>query len=57
MTVQTHIASLEEKHADLEKKLRHVMTSPSSNDEEISELKRRKLQLKDEMKRMQTASN
>ncbi|WP_174802345.1 YdcH family protein [Martelella limonii] len=56
MTVQTHLAALEEKHSELEKKLHAVMTSPSSHDEEIASIKRRKLQLKDEMERLQHAA-
>ncbi|TNB49532.1 DUF465 domain-containing protein [Martelella lutilitoris] len=57
MTVQTHLAALEEKHSALEKKLQSVMSSPSSHDEEINELKRKKLQLKDEIERLQHSAN
>ena len=56
MTVQTHLAALEEKHSELEKKLHHVMSSPSSHDEEIAAIKRQKLSLKDEMERLQQAT-
>ncbi|MGV0877413.1 DUF465 domain-containing protein [Martelella sp. FLE1502] len=52
MTVQTHLAALEEKHSELEKKLHDVMASPSSPDQEIASIKRRKLHLKDEIERL-----
>lgn len=57
MTVQTHLAALEEKHSELEKKLHSVMTSPSSHDQEIASIKRQKLQLKDEMERLSQATS
>ncbi|MET3598454.1 YdcH family protein [Martelella mangrovi] len=57
MTVQTHLAALEEKHSALEKELQNVISSPSSQDEEIAELKRKKLVLKDEIERLQQSVN
>jgi hypothetical protein len=52
MTIQAHIASLEKKHGDLEEELQSILLSPSSDDKEIVELKRRKLRLKDELQRL-----
>ncbi|MBD9387096.1 DUF465 domain-containing protein [Rhizobium sp. CG4] len=52
MTIQAHIASLEKKHGALEDELESILASPSSNDHEISELKRRKLRLKDELQKL-----
>ena len=52
MTVQTHLAALEEKHSELEKKLHTILASPSSRDQEIASIKRKKLHLKDEMERL-----
>jgi hypothetical protein len=52
MTIQAHIASLEKKHGDLEEELQTILSSPSSDDQEIAELKRRKLRLKDEVERL-----
>jgi hypothetical protein len=49
-----HVASLERKHADLERQLDSVLASPSSGDREIAELKRRKLRLKDEIERLRS---
>lgn len=54
MTVQAHIASLEKKHGDLEEELQSVLASPSADDREIAELKRRKLRIKDEVERLKT---
>jgi len=54
MTVQAHIASLEKKHGDLEEELQCVLASPSADDREIAELKRRKLRIKDEVERLKT---
>lgn len=56
MTVQTHIAALEEKHSEVDKKLNDAIASPSSHDEEIVKLKRKKLYLKDEMERLQQSA-
>ncbi|WJH40760.1 DUF465 domain-containing protein [Aliirhizobium terrae] len=52
MTIQAHIASLEKKHGDLEEELQTILSSPSADDREIAEVKRRKLRLKDEMQRL-----
>lgn len=52
MTVQAHIASLEKKHGALEDELQSVLASPSTDDQEIVELKRRKLRIKDELERL-----
>lgn len=57
MTVQTHLTALEAKHSELEKKLQTAMTSPSSDDAEIADIKRRKLLLKDQMERLQQTAN
>ncbi len=52
MTVQAHIESLEKKHGALEEELQTIIASPSSNDLEIVELKRRKLRLKDQLEQL-----
>jgi len=56
MTVQAHIASLEKKHGDLEDELQAILASPSSDDREIAELKRRKLRIKDQMQRLKAST-
>ncbi|MBP2550089.1 hypothetical protein J2858_003022 [Neorhizobium galegae] len=54
MTIQAHIASLEKKHGALEEELQAVLASPSSDDKDIADLKRRKLRIKDQMERLRT---
>jgi hypothetical protein len=56
MTIQAHIASLEQKHGALEDELQTVLSSPSSNDREIVDIKRRKLRLKDELERLKSST-
>lgn len=56
MTIQAHIASLEKKHGALEEELETVLASPSSDDKQIADLKRKKLRLKDEMQRLQAST-
>ncbi|ACM37646.1 MULTISPECIES: YdcH family protein [Rhizobium/Agrobacterium group] len=54
MTIQAHIESLAKKHGVLEEKLHAALSSPSTDDKEILELKRLKLRLKDEMERLKS---
>lgn len=56
MALQAHIASLEQKHGALEEELENVLASPSSDDQEIADIKRRKLRLKDEVERLKAAT-
>jgi hypothetical protein len=53
MTIQAHIAELERRHHALEKELVEALKHKSTDDLEIVELKRQKLQLKDEIERLQ----
>jgi len=52
MPVQSHLVELERKHHALERELLEALAHPSSDDLEIAEIKRRKLQLKDEIARL-----
>ena len=52
MTMQAHLAELERKHQPLEAEIAEAMNHPSSDDLKIVELKRRKLQVKDEIQRI-----
>ena len=57
MSIQAHLAELERKHQALESELADALAHPSVDDMTIAELKRRKLQVKDEIARLrQTAS-
>ncbi len=52
MTIQTHLAELEQRHRALEDEIADAMTHPSADRLKIVELKRRKLQVKDEIARL-----
>jgi hypothetical protein len=52
MAIQQHLAELERKHQALEDELAEAMAHPSTDDLKIAELKRRKLQVKDELARL-----
>lgn len=52
MPLQNHLAELERKHDALERELHDAVTHPSADDVRVAELKRRKLQLKDEISRL-----
>lgn len=56
MSLQSHLVELEKKHQALEKALHEAQLSPSSDDREVAELKRKKLQLRDEISRLQQAN-
>ena len=47
MSMVSHIDSLKQKHSELEMRLQDALKHPSSSDDEIAELKRQKLALKD----------
>jgi len=53
MSIQSHLAELERRHEALEQELSDAMAHPSVDDLKIAELKRRKLQVKDEIARLQ----
>jgi hypothetical protein len=52
MAIQAHLAELEKKHQALEDELTEALAHPSIDDLRIAELKRRKLQVKDEISRL-----
>ena len=56
MSMQSHLAELERKHQALETELADALAHPSVDDMTIAELKRRKLQVKDEIARLRTES-
>lgn len=57
MSIQSHLAELERKHEALESELADAMAHPSVDDITIAELKRRKLQVKDEIARLKHDEN
>lgn len=56
MTIESHLAELERRHHALEQEIEDAMGHPSIDTLALTELKRRKLQLKDEIARLKTAS-
>jgi hypothetical protein len=52
MSTQAHLAELEKRHQTLEDELNEALSHPSADDLTIAELKRRKLQVKDEIARL-----
>jgi hypothetical protein len=53
MSIQSHLAELERRHRALEAEIHEALAHPSTDDLRIGELKRRKLQVKDEIVRLQ----
>jgi hypothetical protein len=54
MTLQAHLSELAAKHKALESELADALSHPASTDQEIAELKRKKLRIKDEMSRIES---
>ena len=52
MPLQNHLVELERKHQALEREIQSVTAQPASDEVRLAELKRRKLQLKDEITRL-----
>ncbi len=53
MTTEGHIAALERRHQELERQIESEMAHVSHDDLAIAALKRRKLEVKDELSRQQ----
>lgn len=52
MSMSSHLVELRRRHAALERKIETELRSPGSDDLRISELKREKLRLKDQINRL-----
>jgi hypothetical protein len=52
MSMQSHLAELEKKHRALEDEINECLAHPATDDLKIVELKRKKLQVKDEIERL-----
>ncbi|MGH6770140.1 MAG: YdcH family protein [Xanthobacteraceae bacterium] len=53
MSNQTQLTDLERRHQALEEEINEALTHPSTDGLRVAELKRRKLQVKDEIARLQ----
>jgi hypothetical protein len=49
MSVESHLAELERRHEALKREINEAQTHPGFDEMEIAALKRRKLQIKDEI--------
>jgi len=56
MTMETHLAELERRHQALEKEIEEALNHPGIDTLTLTELKRRKLVLKDQISRLKTES-
>ena len=56
MSIQAHLAELEKRHQALDTEIAEALQHPSIDDLQIAELKRRKLQVKDEIARLRMSS-
>ena len=58
MSTESHtsLADLERRHRDLEKQIEDAVAHPGTDTLTLTELKRRKLQLKDEIARLRSPS-
>ena len=56
MTMESHLAELERRHQALERELEEAIAHPGTDALALTELKRRKLQLKDEIVRLRSDS-
>lgn len=55
MPLQNHVTELERKHRALEREIQDALNRPSLDDTRLAELKRKKLQLKDEITRLKSS--
>ena len=56
MTTEGHIAALERRHRELDRQIDDEMTHLSHDDLVIAALKRKKLEIKDELQKLQAAA-
>lgn len=57
MSMQEHLVELKAQHRELEQEIADAIAHLSTDDTKIAELKRRKLQVKDEIARMQASAS
>ena len=56
MSLDSRIQELQRKHDELDKEIEEAFTHPSIDDLELNEMKRRKLQMRDEINQLRTGS-
>ena len=55
MPIESHIDSLKDRHQELEQKLQEMQASLGTSESEISDLKRKKLQIKDRIEQLKAS--
>jgi hypothetical protein len=56
MTIESHLEQLVRKHGALEHEIAEAMAHPSTDDIVLTDLKRRKLYVKEQIERLKTGS-
>ncbi|SNY90944.1 hypothetical protein SAMN04515647_1135 [Cohaesibacter sp. ES.047] len=56
MSLDSRIQELQRRHDELDKEIEEAFTHPSVDELQIAEMKRKKLQMKDEISGLQTVS-
>lgn len=56
MAMESHLAELERRHQAIEKEIEDALNHPGTDDLAVADLKKRKLQLKDEISRLKGVS-
>ncbi len=56
MTIESHLEQLVKKHGALEHEIAEAMAHPSTDDIVLTDLKRRKLYVKEQIERLKTGS-
>ncbi|HXW70827.1 MAG TPA: DUF465 domain-containing protein [Methylocella sp.] len=57
MSLEAHLAALGQRHDELDKEIEKELSHPARDELKLAELKRRKLQLKDEIVRIRSETS
>ncbi|MEP3049115.1 MAG: DUF465 domain-containing protein [Roseibium sp.] len=52
MSMQSHLAELQRRHAEMERKIEDALLHPSTDSLKLANMKRQKLKIKDEIERI-----
>ncbi|MTI45024.1 hypothetical protein JM93_03638 [Roseibium hamelinense] len=52
MSMQSHLEELQRRHAEMERKIEDALLHPSTDSLELTDLKRKKLKLKEQIERI-----
>ncbi|QFT30042.1 DUF465 domain-containing protein [Roseibium porphyridii] len=54
MSMQSHLAELERRHAEMKRKIEDALMHPSTDSLQLADMKRQKLKIKDEIERLRS---